>query len=63
LNDDIEAMTRCERDDLTINFSEDALKDHALYDIDQVFIHNEHCLKDFPTLPMSNYIPLVHGGN
>jgi hypothetical protein len=63
LSDDIEAMTRCERDDLVIILFEDALKDHALYEIDQVLIHNRHRLKDFPTLPKSNYIPLVHGGN
>ncbi len=24
---------------------------------------NGHCLKDFLTLPKSNYIPSVHGGN
>jgi hypothetical protein len=34
LNDDIEAMTRCERDDLAVTLFEDALKDHALYVID-----------------------------
>jgi hypothetical protein len=63
LNDDIEAMTHHERDDPTFTLSEDALKDRALYESNQVFIHNEHCLEDFPTLPKSNYIPLVHGGN
>jgi hypothetical protein len=26
-------------------------------------MHNGHCLEDFPTLPKSNYIPSVHGGN
>jgi hypothetical protein len=63
LNDDIEAMTRRERDDPTITLSEDVLKDRALYEIDQVFIHNRHHLEDFPMLPKSNYIPSVHGGN
>jgi hypothetical protein len=63
LSNDIEAMTRCERDDLAITLSEDALKDHALYEIDQVLIHNGHRLEDFPTLPKSNYVPPVHGGN
>jgi len=62
LSDDIKTMTRCERDDLVIILSEDALKDHALYEIDHVFIHNRHRLEDFPTLPKSNYIPPVHGG-
>jgi len=33
LSDDIEAMTRCERDDPTVTLSEDALKDCALYEI------------------------------
>jgi hypothetical protein len=33
LSDDIEVMTRRERDDLAITLSEDALKDHALYEI------------------------------
>ncbi len=63
LSDDIEAMTRCERDDPTVTLSEDALKDRALYEIDQVLMRNAHCLEDFPTLPKSNYIPSVHGGN
>jgi hypothetical protein len=63
LNDDIEAMTCRECDDPTITLFEDALKDHALYEIDQVLIRNEHCLEDFPTLPKSNYIPLIRGGN
>jgi hypothetical protein len=63
LNDDIEAMTRYERDDPIVTFSEDALKDRALYEIDQVFMLNGHRLEDFPTLPKSNYIPSVHGGN
>jgi hypothetical protein len=26
-------------------------------------MRNGHCLEDFPTLPKSNYIPSVHGGN
>jgi hypothetical protein len=63
LNDDIEAMTRCEHVDPTITLSEDALKDHALYEIDQVLMRNGHHLEDFPTLPKSNYIPFVHRGN
>jgi len=63
LSDDIEVMTRCERDDPNVTLSEDVLKDRALYEIDQVFMRNGHCLKDFPTLPKSNYIPSVHGGN
>jgi len=63
LSDDIEAMTRYERDDPTITFSEDALKDRALYEIVQDLMRNRHHLEDFPTLPKSNYIPSVHGGN
>jgi len=63
LNDDIEAMTCCKRDDLVVTLFEDALKDHALYVIDQVFICNRHRLEDFPTLPTSNYVLHVHGGN
>ncbi len=63
MNDDIEAMTRHKRDDPVVTFFEDALKDHALYEIDQVFIHNGHRLKDFPMFPKSNYVLLVHGGN
>jgi len=63
LNDDIEAMTRYKRDDPIVTLSEDALKDRALYEIDQVFIRNGHHLEDFPTFPKSNYIPSVHGGN
>jgi hypothetical protein len=63
LSDDIEAMTRCECDNLAVTLSEDALKDHALYEIDQVLIHNGHHLEDFSTLPKSNYVPFVHGGN
>jgi hypothetical protein len=34
LNDDIETMTHCERDDPIVTLSEDALKDRALYEID-----------------------------
>jgi hypothetical protein len=56
-------MTHCERVDPTVTLSEDALKDRALYEIDQVLIRNGHRLEDFPTLPKSNYIPSVHGGN
>jgi hypothetical protein len=63
LSDDIEAMTRCERADPTVTLSEDVLKDHALYEIDQVLMRNGHRLEDFPTLPKSNYIPSIHGGN
>jgi hypothetical protein len=63
LSDDIEAMTRCERANPTVTLFEDVLKDHALYEIDQVLMRNGHCLEDFPTLPKSNYIPSVHGGN
>jgi hypothetical protein len=63
LSDDIEAMTRCERVDPIVTLFEDALKDRALYEIDHVFMHNGHRLEDFPTLPKSNYIPSVHGGN
>ncbi len=63
LSDDIEAMTCHEHDDPAVTLSEDALKDYALYEIDQVLIHNEHCLEDFPMFPKSNYIPPIHGGN
>ncbi len=63
LSDDIETMTHCECADPIVTFFEDALKDRALYAIDQVLMRNGHRLKDFPTLPKSNYIPSVHGGN
>jgi len=63
LSDDIEAITRRECDDLAVTLSEDALKDHALYEIDQVLSHNGHRLEDFPTLSKSNYVLPVHGGN
>ncbi len=63
MSDDIEAMTHCECDDLVITLSEDALKDRALYEIDQVLIDNRHHMEDFPMLPKFNYIPFVHGGN
>jgi len=63
LNDDIEAMTRCERDDLAVTVSEDVLKDCALYEIDQVLIRSGHRLEDFLTLPKFNYVPFIHGGN
>jgi hypothetical protein len=63
LSDDIEAMTRCERANPTVTLFEDVLKDHALYEIDQVLMRNGHCLEDFPTLPKSNCMPSVHGGN
>jgi hypothetical protein len=51
LSDDIEAMTRRERDDPVVTLFEDALKDRALYEIDHVFIRNEHCLKIFQRFP------------
>jgi hypothetical protein len=63
LSDDIQAMTRYEHADPTVTLSEDALKDRALYEINQVLMRNGHCLEDFPTLPKFNYIPSVHGGN
>jgi hypothetical protein len=63
LSDDIEAMTHYECANPIVTLSEDALKDHALYDIDQVLMHNGHRLEDFPMLPKSNYIPSIHGGN
>jgi hypothetical protein len=63
LSDDIEGMTRCESDDPTVTLSEDALKDRALYEIDQVLMRNGHHLEDFPTLPKFNYIPFIHGRN
>jgi hypothetical protein len=56
-------MTSCERADPTVTLSEDALKDRALYEIDQVLMHNGHHLEDFPMLSKSNYILSVHGGN
>ncbi len=56
-------MTRCKHADPTVTISEDVLKDRALYEIDQVLMCNVHRLEDFPTLPKSNYIPSVHGGN
>jgi hypothetical protein len=59
LSDDIGAMTCRERDDLAITLSEDALKDCALYEINQYLIYNE----DFPMVPKSNYVLPVHGGN
>jgi len=63
LNDDIEAMTRRECDEPVVTLSEDAIKNRALYEIDQVLIRNGHHLEDFSTLPKSNYIPFIHGGN
>jgi len=63
LNDDIKAMTRCERVDPIVTLPEDALKDRALYEIDQVLMRNGHRLENFPTLPKSNYIHSIHGGN
>jgi hypothetical protein len=63
LSDDIEAMTCCKRDDPALIFFEEALKDCALYEINQVLIPNGHHLEDFPTLLKSNYVLPVHGGN
>jgi hypothetical protein len=63
LSDDIEGMTRYKRADPTVTLPKDVLKDRALYEIDQVLMRNGHRLEDFPTLPMSNYIPFVHGEN
>ncbi len=63
LTDDIEAMTRRKCDDPAVTLSEDALKDRALYEINQVLIRNGHRLEDFPVFPKSNYVPPVHGGN
>jgi hypothetical protein len=63
LSDDIEAMKCRKHDDPIVILFEDALKDRALYEIDQVLIRNRHRLEDFPTLPKSNYVPSVHGGN
>jgi hypothetical protein len=63
LSDDIKAMTHCERVDPTVTLFEDVLKDCALYEINQVLMRNGHRLEDFTTLPKSNYIPFVHGGN
>ncbi len=56
-------MTCCERVDPTVTLPKDAVKDRALYEIDQVLIRNGHRLEDYPTLLKSNYIPFVHGGN
>jgi hypothetical protein len=63
LSNDIEIMTHREHVDPGVTFSEDALKDCALYEIDQILMRNGHHLEDFPTLPKSNYVPSVHGGN
>jgi hypothetical protein len=63
LSDDIETMTRREHDDLVVTLSEDALKDRALYEINQVLICSGHHLEDFPTLLKSDYVPSIHGGN
>ncbi len=63
LSDDIEAMTCRQCDDLAVTLSKDALKDRALYEIDQVLICNRHRLEDFPMFPKSNYVSHVHGGN
>jgi hypothetical protein len=63
LSNGIEAMTHCEHADPTVTLFKDALKVRALYEIDHVLMRNGHCLEDFPTLPKSNYIPSIHGGN
>jgi hypothetical protein len=63
LSDDIEAMTCCERANPTVTLSKDVLKDRELYEISQVLMHNGHHLEDFSTLPKSNYILSIHGGN
>jgi hypothetical protein len=63
LSNDIKAMTRHEHDDPVVTLFEDALKDHALYEINHVLIRNEYRLEDFLTLPKSNYVLPVHGGN
>jgi len=55
-------MTCYKCDDPAVTFSKDALKDCALYEIDQVLIRNGHHLEDFTMLPKSNYVPFVHGG-
>jgi hypothetical protein len=62
LSDDIEAMTSCERVDPTIILFEDALKDRALYEIDQVLMRNGHRMENFPTFPKSNYMSQPHFG-
>jgi hypothetical protein len=49
LSDDIEAMTRCERADPIVTLPKDALKDRALYEIDQVLMCNGHRQR-FPSL-------------
>jgi hypothetical protein len=53
LSNDIEAVTHREHDDPAVTLSEDALKDCALYEINQVLIRNGHRLEDFPTFPKS----------
>jgi len=51
LNDDIEVMTRYERIDPIVTLCEDALKDRALYEIDQVFMCNGTTWKIFQRFP------------
>jgi len=63
LSNNIEIMTHREHVDPSVTLSEDALKDRALYEIDQILMRNGHHLEDFPTLPKSNYVPSIHGGN
>jgi len=61
LSDDIKAMTCRKHDDPNVTLSKDALKDRALYEINQVLIRNGHRLEDFPML--LNYTPPIHGRN
>ncbi len=59
-SDDIEIMTHRKHGDPIVTLFEDVLKDHALYEIDQILICNGHRLEGFPMLPKSNYVPFVH---
>jgi hypothetical protein len=51
LSDDIEIMTRCKRVDPTVTLSKDALKDRALYKIDQVPCATNTAWKIFQRFP------------
>jgi hypothetical protein len=51
LSDDIEAMTCYERVDPTVTLSKDALKDRALYEIDQVSCATDIAWKIFQRFP------------
>jgi len=51
LSDDIEAMTRYKRDGPIVTLSEDALKDRALYEINQVLMRNDTAWKIFQRFP------------